>query len=471
MEPVKQAYFLGIGGTAMGNLAAALGRTGVKVGGSDRGVYPPVSDVLAQESITVDSPDDVEVLDLWRDGLFVVGNAVSRGHPQVEWLLRNPEVRRMSFPEYMGQYRLSRSRNLVVAGTHGKSTTTAAAAHYLRGSSRRAGWFVGGVLADGLPAFSFGADDQYFVIEGDEYDSAFFDKRAKFVHYRPGVLLLNNLEFDHADIYRDLADVQRAFRQVISLVPDNGSILFNGDDPRLRELLPVPWTSCLSFGEKTGNDFTISRENADEVRVRSAVEAIGDFRIRTALKGRFNAFNVAGAVLGARLLDPTLAGSGDSVDLRGFGGLKRRQEILYRSDDVILMEDFGHHPTALQAALESLREQYPDWTLHAMVEPRSNTMRTRLLQSGLIRALSVADMVSIAPIHRADAICEEERLDLGAVKEALAEIGVSCRLCGEMEELPEAFASGLRGSRAVTVVFSNGAFGGMIPRLLEQLRG
>jgi len=453
----------------MGNLAAALGRTGVKVGGSDGEVYPPISDLLAKESITVDSPDDVEALDSWRNGLFVVGNAVSRGHPQVEWLLRNPEVSRMSFPEYMGEYRLSRSRNLVVAGTHGKSTTTAAAAHYLRERLRGVGWFVGGVLADGLPALSFAGDDRYFVIEGDEYDSAFFDKRAKFVHYRPDVLLLNNLEFDHADIYRDLTDVQRAFRQVISLVPDNGSILFNGDDPRLRELLPVPWTSCLSFGEESGNDFVISREDGDDVFVRSAVEGFEDFRIRTVLKGRFNVFNIAGAVLGARLLDPALAEGGDRVNLWEFGGLKRRQEILYRSEDAILIEDFGHHPTALRATLDSLREQYPNWTLHAMVEPRSNTMKTCLFQDALVRALSVADRVSFAPIHRADTVCEKERLNLGAVKEALAEKGVSCRLCGHMEELPEAFADGLRRSRAITVVFSNGAFGGMIPQLRQSL--
>ncbi len=454
----------------MGNLAVALARGGWRVGGSDRGAYPPISSLLEAAGISVDSPEDTGVLEKWEGALFIVGNAVSRGHRQLEALMCRPSSRMVSFPAFLGETVLARTANLVVAGTHGKSTTSAAAAQVLRDAGCNAGWFVGGVLADGSPALTFSRDDRFFVIEGDEYDSAFFDKRAKFVHYRPQVLLLNNLEFDHADIYRDTADVQRAFRQALALVPGDGTILFNGDDPALSAILPVPWARCLSFGEGPRNDFGVSRPGSGSVAVESSVEGLASFRIRTALSGAFNARNLAGAVLGARLLVPGLS-SPEIVDLSGFKGLKRRQEILFRDRNRILMEDFGHHPTALGAALEALREGYPGWRIHAMVEPHSNTMRTNRLADALVAALAGADRVSLAPVHRAGSVPEAERLDPRGVAAQLAASGVECRLCPAVEELPEAFLEGLRGEGGVlTVVFTNGSFGGMIPRLIEILR-
>lgn len=469
MVPLEKVYLVGIGGTAMGNLAVALWRQGVSVRGSDHALYPPISDLLAEEGIAVDRPDQVEHLETLSDAVFIVGNAVSRGHPQVEWLLRNSGVLRMSFPEFMGNFCLSRTRNLVVAGTHGKSTTTAVAAHYLRTQSCDPGWFVGGVLADGSPAFSFSGRNDTFVIEGDEYDSAFFDKRAKFVHYRPHVLLLNNLEFDHADIYRDLWDVQRSVRQVLALVPDQGAILYNGDDPALNEILPVSWTRCLTFGEGGQNDFRLrSAENGDII-VETDLADFSGFRIRTTLRGAFNRRNAAGAILGSRLLLSSVDSGNDLVDLGDFRGLKRRQEVLVQSSERILIEDFGHHPTAMRVTLESLRELYPGWRIHAMVEPRSNTMRTRAVQDDLIEALSLADRVTFAPIHRLESVPAADRLDLETVAEALVKGGGACFLSESMEQIPPHVEETLEEDKVVTVLFSNGAFGGLIPRLREIL--
>ena len=397
----------------MGNLAVAMSRAGWRVGGSDAGVYPPVSDLLAEAKISVDSPDEVGRLEAWRGGVFVVGNAVSRGHPQVEWLMENSSERRLSFPEFMGDVFLRRSRNLVVAGTHGKSTTTALAVRVLAEAGESAGWFVGGVMADGTPAFAGDGSENHFVIEGDEYDSAFFDKRSKFVHYRPRVLLLNNLEFDHGDIFRDEADVQRSFHQVIALVPPGGRILYNGDDPRLTSILPVPWTRCDSFGEGEANDFRIEHRGdggGTAIRIHPRKSGTEPLSVDSPLIGGFNARNAAGAVLAARALCPALEGRG-RFDLSGFAGLKRRQEVRFQSDRRILMEDFAHHPTAIAEALGALREAFPGWHLHAMVEPRSNTMRTNRFQDELSEALFLADSATLAPVYRKESLPAGERLD------------------------------------------------------------
>ncbi len=470
MNLPQKVFLIGIGGTAMGNLASCLRQAGVSVAGSDQNLYPPISDLLADEGIVVSSPDDLAVMEKWRGALFIVGNAVSRGHPQVEWLIDHSGESRCSFPEFLGDILIRQSRNLVVAGTHGKSTTTAVAAHLLCGSRDPAGWFVGGVLVDQIPALSWSSGVRVFAIEGDEYDSAFFDKRSKFVHYRPQVLLLNNLEFDHADIFRDTQDIQRAFRQVISLVPQKGTILYNGDDPRLAELLPVPWTCCRSFGLDEKNDFIISRESATElqtvtVRERGSSESL--FTVTTRLIGDFNARNVAGAALAVRHLSPELAQA--HFDLSDFRGLKRRQEVRYQDKHHILIEDFGHHPTALAEALRALRETFPGWNLHAMVEPRSNTMRTNRLESELIEALREADRVTIAPIHRKDQIPEKQRLNAANIVETLKRSRINCRFCESASELRQSFQAGLVTPRTLTIVFSNGAFSGLLDEFQKQL--
>lgn len=457
----------------MGNLAVCLNKAGVEVSGSDAGVYPPISDLLSENRISFSPTEDLGAIEEMSDGIVIVGNAVSRGHPQVEWLMENPSVTRMSFPEFLGSFLVNRTRNLVVAGTHGKSTTTAAASHILRNQQADCGWFVGGVMADTSPAFSWSPDNEFFAIEGDEYDSAFFDKRSKFVHYRPWVLVLNNLEFDHADIFRDTADVQRSFRQCISLVPSSGTILFNGDDERLQALLPVNWTNCRSFGFGENNDYRISRiveGDVSRIRVTERASRRVKVELTSRLIGSFNAQNLAAAALGVGFLTNFVFENAPVLDLSAFGGLKRRQEIRFETERRILIEDFGHHPTALSLALTALREFYPGWHIHAMVEPRSNTMRTNCLEKELTSALLKADSVTLAPIHRKELISAEEMLDPARVAGTLWESSIECTVCEKDSDLLDAFHSRLGSQKTLTVIFSNGAFGGWLgefEKLLE----
>jgi len=264
--------------------------------------------------------------------------------------------------------------------------------------------------------------------------------------------------------------VQRSFRQVISLVPGEGIILYNGDDPALSAILPVSWTRCLSFGLGSSNDFRVHRSGGPGIEIESRVDLLPDFRIRTKLRGAFNARNCAGAVIGARLLDPEIGDFGATVDLTGFSGLRRRQEVLFEDSNRILIEDFGHHPTAIKLAIESFRELYPGWTLHAMVEPRSNTMRTIHLEDQLIEALREADQVTLAPVHRADSVPEKMRLSPVRIGRSLATSGRKCSICDSMKEVEQVFVDGLSDRETLTIVFSNGSFGGLLPRMAEMLR-
>lgn len=463
----KNVFLIGVGGTAMGSLAVELVRRGWRVGGSDGVVYEPMSGILRAAGIPVFGQEDVAEMNRWSGSVFIVGNAVSRGHPQVEWLLDHPSEVRMSMSGFMEERVLHSTRNLVVAGTHGKSTTSAAAAWYLRSQGGDPGWCVGGVVHDLPCGFHWPENgDGPFVLEGDEYDTAFFDKRSKFVHYRPQVLVLNNLEFDHADIFRDLEDVKRSFRQVIALIPSGGVILYNGDDPELSRLLPVNWTRCLSFGLGSDNNYPLEATKG-AVTVRDQDTRGRSWVLQHSLSGIFNARNLAGAFLGACHLTETYPPA--DVDFRKFRGLRRRAEIRVENDRVVLVEDFAHHPTAIAATLEALREDYPKSPIGVILEARSNTLRTRRLQGELIVSLCRADSVFLAPVHRELLLAKEERLDRKQVLEALDEKGISCQNFDDFAAIPHAIERLLADtpSRQILVVFSNGAFGGILPQLDE----
>src|SRR5690606_31823375 len=267
-HPRMKLYFMGICGTAMGNAALLARAAGHEVHGADSGVYPPMCDVLSAAGVAVHDGYSVERLQELPPDLVVIGNAMSRGHPEVEWLLETRAFRFTSLPALLSELVLAGRRNVVVAGTHGKTTTTALAAHLLRENGGDPGFLIGGVPLDPPVGHHLGRLDQPFVIEGDEYDSAFFDKRSKFIHYQPHVAVLNNLEFDHADIFRDLADVQRTFSHLARIVPRNGWIVLNGDDANLRALGDFPWTRVVKVGVGEHND----------VRIRDFTESVDGSR-------------------------------------------------------------------------------------------------------------------------------------------------------------------------------------------------
>ena len=383
-------YFLGICGTAMGNAALLARAAGHEVLGADTGVYPPMSTVLANAGIAVHEGYDAARLEKLSPDLVVIGNALSRGNVEVEWLLDTRAIPFTSLPALLHDSVLRHRKNIVIAGTHGKTTTTALTAFLLRENGRDPGFLIGGVPQDPPVGNHLGAAGDPFVIEGDEYDSAFFDKRSKFIHYAPHVAVLNNLEFDHADIFRDLADVQRTFSHFTRIVPRNGWIVLNGDDENLRALGPLPWTRVVRVGTGENNDVRISAfvEDAGGVAFTLFWKQTVWADIHWPTPGLYNARNAAMAATAAALAifpdNPTQL----SLDaLARFRGVKRRQETLVSTPTLTVLEDFGHHPTALAETLRSFRARFKGARLIAVFEPRSNTARTKTLQAGFTRAL------------------------------------------------------------------------------------
>jgi UDP-N-acetylmuramate: L-alanyl-gamma-D-glutamyl-meso-diaminopimelate ligase len=470
-------YFMGICGTAMGNAALLARAAGHEVLGADAGVYPPMSNVLAEAGITVHEGYDPVRLEKLAPNLVVIGNAMTRGHPEIEWLLDTRALPFTSLPAMLHEFVLKSRRNLVVCGTHGKTTTTSLAAFLLRENGRDPGYLIGGVPQDPPTGSHFGAAADPFVIEGDEYDSAFFDKRSKFIHYAPHIAVLNNLEFDHADIFRDLADVQRTFSHLARIVPRNGFIVMNGDDENLRALGPLPWTRVVRVGTGVENDLRIVdfAETATGASFRLIWRGMPWAEVCWSQPGLFNARNAAMAACAAGLsLDeknPTMLRLGA---LARFRGVKRRQEILAGTPRLTVIEDFGHHPTALAETLRSFRARFPGATLTAVFEPRSNTARTKTFQEGFALALALADAVYLGAVSRAEKLAADERFDTMAVVQQLGTQGVRHAHAftdnqALLEKLSADVLSAAEGSRVV-VFFTNGSFDGIIPKFTAAVK-
>lgn len=468
-------YFMGICGTAMGNAALLARSAGHTVCGADSGIYPPMSDVLAGAGIEILAGYDPDRLVQLQPDLVVIGNALSRGNAEIEWLLASRQIRFTSLPALLSETVLSNRRNLVIAGTHGKTTTTALTAYLLRENQSDPGFLIGGVPLDPPVGQHLGAADAPFVMEGDEYDSAFFDKRSKFIHYQPHIAAINNLEFDHADIFRDLADVQRSFRHFTRLIPANGWLLLNGDDPNLNEYRAIDWTQVATVG--TGeehdlriHDFAESPQGAS-FRLAWRKQPWGD--ISWEMPGLFNARNAATAALTAALAlhpdDPTQL---NLEALARFRGVKRRQETKLNLADLIVIEDFGHHPTALAATLDSLRARHPDRTLTAVFEPRSNSARTRVHQAGFIDALAKADEVFIGAVNRASQLAADQRFNSAAVITALTDQNRHACTADSNADLLEALTTRVDSPAhpRVVIFFTNGSFDGIIPQFVDRFR-
>ncbi len=468
-------YFLGICGTAMGNAALLARSSGHDVVGADAGVYPPMSDVLADAGIEVHEGYDAHRLASLAPDLVVVGNALSRGNPEIEWLLSERRVRFTSLPALLHETVLADRTNVVIAGTHGKTTTTALTAFLLRENGRDPGFLIGGVPLDPPTGQHLGTIEDPFVIEGDEYDSAFFDKRSKFIHYAPRWVVLNNLEFDHADIFRDLADVDRTFRHLTRIVPGNGGILLNGDDPHLKTFRDCSWTTVYTVGTQPDHDLVISdfAESPNEASFQLSWHEQFWGEVRWRQPGLFNARNAAMAALAAGLtINPDDPAQLSLQGLVNFRGVRRRQECRLKQPDLVVIEDFGHHPTAVAATLESLRNQYPDHHLCVAFEPRSNTARTKLHQTGFVEAFARADSVYLGAVNRAAQLKPAERFDAPAIIDALNEQSTpgfsapsNAELCGLMEQQIGEY----REPRLV-VFFTNGSFDGIIDRFVDHFQ-
>ena len=469
-------YFMGICGTAMGNAALLARAAGHEVSGADSGVYPPMSTVLAQAGITVLEGYDAARLARLAPDRVVIGNAMSRGNPEVEWLLSTRQIAFTSLPAALSEQVLARRKNLVICGTHGKTTTTALTAYLLRSAGRDPGFLIGGVPQDPPVGSHLGALSDPFVIEGDEYDSAFFDKRSKFIHYAPHIAVMNNLEFDHADIFRDLADVVRTFSHLSRIVPATGFIVLNGDDPNLASLGPMPWTRVIRVGTGPGSDVTISAFSESPSGSTFSLAWKGEpwATVSWGLTGLYNARNAAMAATAAGLaLDPANPRSLPLGSLATFRGVKRRQETLLHTADLTVIEDFGHHPTALAETLRSFRNRFPGATLCAAFEPRSNTARTKVLETAFQEALGLADEVYLGPVNRSDKLAAGERFDAAGVAAVLAGRGLVAEAFGDNRALLQALLARTQpagGPPRVVVFFTNGSFDGIIAGFVSAVK-
>ena len=453
-------YFMGICGTAMGNAALLVKEQGHEVLGCDAAVYPPMSEVLADAGIEVLDGFNAARLAALKPDQVVVGNAMSRGNPEVEWLLDQSEITFISLPELFHDTVLPKRCPVVITGTHGKTTTSTITAYLLERSGAKPGWLIGGLPND-LPGGAKLGEGKAFVIEGDEYDSAFFDKRSKFIHYRPQIAILNNLEFDHADIFRDLEDVQRSFRHFLRVIPASGYALVNGDDPNIAALLPAPWTQVVRVGVGEDNDLQITNfQDAPEGAQFDLVWKDEHWaHVAWPQHGLFNARNAAMAALSAALAsdhqDPR---DFDLSTLADFQGVRRRQDVLHSDDSWTIVEDFAHHPTAVAGAIEALRAAYPDRKMTVCFEPRSNTAASARFQSEFQTALLGADRVYLGAVHRADSMRPEERLDTSMMANSLPD----AKAFDDNQSLLETLKMGVSDEAHGLIVFlTNGSFDGL----------
>jgi UDP-N-acetylmuramate: L-alanyl-gamma-D-glutamyl-meso-diaminopimelate ligase len=477
-----RVFFIGICGTAMGNVAVLLKKMGHEVAGSDSGIYPPMSDVLADAGIELFDGFAGADMTEWKPDRVVVGNAVSRGNPQVEYLLKERILPFVSLPQLIGEDLIGNRPSIVVAGTHGKTTTTALAAFTLHSLGLNPGYLIGGVPLD-LPAGNeLGNLSAPFVIEGDEYDSAFFDKRSKFIHYRPRVLVLNNLEFDHGDIFRDLEDISRSFSHLLRIVPSHGYVLRNGDDPNLLALPEAPWTQVYSVGTGENNDLKISDFGEDQTGSRFTLLWRGELvmEVNWAMPGLFNARNLTMAIFASCLtqrektdgeeIDATIFQPMSKVSFGDCRGVKRRQEVLLDSSALVVLSDFAHHPTAISGALESLRARYPERKVIACFEPRSNTAVTNVFEGRFAQALALADQALIGAVHRAERIPETQRISPERMVRIITEGGKSAHAFDSNQALGKFLSEQSQGDErgnTLLVFFSNGSFDGVIQEFVK----
>jgi len=460
-EAPRNFHFLGICGTAMASVAAALQERGFKVTGSDENVYPPMSSFLEGKGVALKQGYRAENIPGDAD-IVVIGNVMKRGNPEVEAVL-NRKLFYLSLPEVLKNYFLRGRHNLVVTGTHGKTTTTALLAWILEKAGRKPGYLIGGLPKN----FGQGArlnDSKYFVIEGDEYDTAFFDKRSKFIHYLPELLIVNNIEFDHADIFKNLDEIKLSFRRLLNIVPQNGMVLLNGDDPNCVEVAK----DCLAQMIEIG----FSKNCAQRIRdVAYSSEGsrfkLGEQSFEIPLVGEFNVRNAAMAAMAARFYDVPEKKI-DSA-FRSFAGIARRQELRGEARGVTVIDDFGHHPTAVAHTLQALRHRYRAHRLWAVFEPRSNTTRRAVFQEQLPEAFKFADGVFISQVARLEQIPEEERLNPERVVAAIAKSGRPAFYERNADAIAERIVPMLR-PKDVVIVFSNGGFDNIHEKLLARLR-
>ena len=454
----------------MASLAGLLRQRGFKVTGSDAAAYPPMSDFLNSMAIPVAQPYSEANLKP-RPDWVVVGNAISRGNVELEYVL-DERIAFRSLPDTLYDFFLRTREPIVVAGTHGKTTTTSMLAWIFQAAGKDPSFLIGGIAENFGSSFAL-RQGKHFILEGDEYDTAFFDKGPKFLHYFPQAVILTSVEFDHADIYPDLDAVKLAFKRLVNLVPSKGKIVAYDADPNVEECLAKAFTPVERYGLKEGSDWRITNlrfaGGASSWTVLRQGHEWSEFEFN--LAGEYNVLNATAAA--AMAAHYGIDSGAIAEALRTFKSVKRRLEVKAAIDGITIIDDFAHHPTAIAVTLRALRVAYPSARLWALFEPRSNTMRRRVLQKELSTSLSLADQVVIASIFKPESVPENDRLNIGSVVNAIKRNGAKARELADADAIVEVVAPELE-SGDVVAILSNGGFGGIyekLPRRIEELRG
>jgi UDP-N-acetylmuramate: L-alanyl-gamma-D-glutamyl-meso-diaminopimelate ligase len=465
----KVIHFSGICGTAMASLAVLLKLRGHRVQGSDENVYPPMSDFLAQNKIDVQNGFAADNLTPVPD-LVVIGNSLSRGNPEVEVVLER-KLPYVSMAELLKEYFIRGKTSLVVTGTHGKTTTSSLLAWVFEFAGKKPGFMIGGIVENFGSSCHDGKGD-VFITEGDEYDTAFFDKRSKFFHYLPDQLILNNLEFDHADIFDSLEDIKKSFRLMLRLIPQNGLIVANGDDDSVQDVLKYAYSTVIKFGLGAVCDVRALEIEASESGTKFVVhnKAQKNYpnsqKFALKLSGTYNVLNALGVIVLARyngIADKEIQAAFDS-----FKSVRRRQELRGKVNGITVYDDFAHHPTAIRETIAAIRQKHQGRRLIAVFEPRSNTSVRKIHQQALIDSFKEADEVILTTLYRQEKIPVEDRLEIKQVLKSLIKKKISALEFPEVKEIIEHLKTNCR-SGDVVLIMSNGKFDNIHQRLLESL--
>lgn len=477
LQPGAHVHMIGICGTAMASLAGLLKDRGFKVTGSDQNVYPPMSTQLERIGIQIMEGYKRENLAIGTENepdLVIVGNVISRKYEEAQALLQS-SIPFTSLPAAMGQLVIANRHSIVVAGTHGKTTTTSLSAWITDQLGLKPGFLIGGIPKNFEVSYRVPVGD-WFVIEGDEYDTAFFDKVPKFVHYRPRSVILTSVEFDHADIYKDLEDVKSAFSRLLNLLPENGLLVTNAEDENIQDLLARARSKgqkgrVVTFGLErgdyvardirstaTGSEFEVHRLNdSNQKPTKLSTQLIGEYNIKNALAAfalmeslGFEAEKIASAIA-------------------SFKGVKRRQEIIGQPNNITIIEDFAHHPTAVKQTIRSIQSRYPNSHVFSVFEPRSATSRRKVFQDDYADALGVGHSVLLAPPFNQTNIPEDQRFSSEKLVNDLIAKGVQARLCATVDEIVGELKSRAKPGDVI-LIMSNGGFGGIYEKLLKELQ-
>jgi UDP-N-acetylmuramate: L-alanyl-gamma-D-glutamyl-meso-diaminopimelate ligase len=469
LSETKHVHVIGIGGSAMAPLAGMLREHGFRVTGSDSGVYPPASTLLESLGISFFNTFDAAHLQPTPD-LVVVGNIIARGNPELEEVL-DRRIPYRSMPEILEEVFLPTKHSIVVSGTHGKTTTTAMLAWIFQTGGKRPNFLVGGVAENFGKSYGLGGGAE-FILEGDEYETAFWDRGPKFFHYHPDDLIITSLEYDHADIYADFDVYQLAFRRLVNLVPRRGRVVIWGDanesGPALRRAAEKAFCPVETYGFNEGNDWVASgfAVEGDTMRFRVAHHGkpYGEFALTAT--GRHNVLNSMAAMIVAqgRGIKPEEIAQA----LATFRSVKRRMDVKAEVGGVLVVDDFAHHPTAVTATIEAARGRWPGRRLWAILEPRSNSMRRKVFQDALPKALALGDRVILGGVFRAQQLGDENRLDPETVAESVRSLGKEAHVFPSSDAIAEYLVAESKPGDLL-LIMSNGSFDGLCEKLLKKL--